>query len=47
MIPLIDKPRQYEFNRRVIENSSGQLFTVLVVDPIFRPANGQIIVFTR
>jgi hypothetical protein len=46
MIPLIDKPRQYEFNRRIIEKSSGQFLTALVVDPVFSPANGQIIIST-
>jgi hypothetical protein len=46
MIPLIDKPRQYEFNRRIIEKSSRQFLTTLVIDPIFSPANGQIIIAT-
>ena len=49
MIPLIDKPRQYEFNRRIIEksSSSGHFLIALVVDPVFSPANGQLIISTR
>jgi hypothetical protein len=49
MIPLIDKPRQYEFNRRIIEKSSGHFLIALVVDPVFSPANanGQLIISTR
>jgi hypothetical protein len=47
MIPLIDKPRQYEFNRRIIEKSSGHFLTALVTDPVFSHANGQIIITRR
>jgi hypothetical protein len=45
--PLINKLRQYEFNRRIIEKSSGHFLTALVVDPLSSPANGQIIISTR
>jgi hypothetical protein len=34
------------FNGGIIEKSSGHFLTALVVDPIFSPANGQIIVST-
>jgi hypothetical protein len=48
MIPLIDKPRQYEFNRRIIEKSHRVIFfSALVIDPVFSPANGQFIISTR
>jgi hypothetical protein len=35
------------FNRRIIEKSSGQFLTTLVVDPISSPANGQFFITTR
>jgi hypothetical protein len=46
MIPLIDKASQGDFNRRIIEKSSGHFLIALVIDPIFSPANGQIIIAT-
>jgi hypothetical protein len=33
--PLINKPRQYEFNRRIIEKSTCHFFTALVIEGQF------------
>jgi hypothetical protein len=44
---IIYRAHHCGFNRRIIEKSSGQFLTVLVVDPISSPANGQIIFATQ
>jgi hypothetical protein len=44
---IINSPHHCGFNRRIIEKSSGHFLIALVVDPIFSPANGQIIICTR
>jgi hypothetical protein len=46
MLPLIDKASQGGFNGGIIEKSSCQFLTTLVIDPIFSPANGQFFIAT-
>jgi hypothetical protein len=47
MSPRIDRASQGDFNGGVIEKSSCQFLTALVVDPVFSPANGQFFISTR